>query len=156
MADIRFSAAVARVVTAAIVPGLARWTERQERRLNAESAPLEPIHREFADALGIPKPGRVRVAVVTKIPVPVPDGFVRIARRLGLPVFHPAAMALGNLVAVTRDEPALIRHELVHVAQYVRLGGHRPFLRRYVFECLRHGYRDAPLEIEARERSRKP
>ena len=42
-------------------------------------------------------------------------------------------------------------HELVHVMQYERLGGVRPFLRAYVYECLRFGYAAAPLELEAVE-----
>ena len=40
-------------------------------------------------------------------------------------------------------------HELAHVAQYERLGGILPFLRRYLFECLIAGYSVALLEQEA-------
>jgi hypothetical protein len=43
----------------------------------------------------------------------------------------------------------LIVHELAHVAQYERLGGILPFLRKYLFECLTVGYAAAPLELEA-------
>ena len=43
----------------------------------------------------------------------------------------------------------LIVHELAHSAQYERLGGILPFLRRYLFECLTVGYAAAPLEVEA-------
>ncbi len=44
---------------------------------------------------------------------------------------------------------ALIVHELAHTAQYERLGGILPFLRKYLFECLTTGYSEAPLEQEA-------
>ncbi len=43
----------------------------------------------------------------------------------------------------------LLVHELVHVAQYERLGGIKPFLQRYLDECLKYGYPQAPLEQEA-------
>ena len=43
----------------------------------------------------------------------------------------------------------LIVHELAHVAQYERLGGILPFLRKYLFECLTVGYAAAALELEA-------
>jgi len=44
---------------------------------------------------------------------------------------------------------ALIAHELVHTAQYERLGGILPFLRQYLFECVTIGYPEAPMEQEA-------
>jgi hypothetical protein len=40
-------------------------------------------------------------------------------------------------------------HELVHTAQYERLGGIVAFLRKYLSECATSGYRAAPLEEEA-------
>ena len=46
-------------------------------------------------------------------------------------------------------DPRVLRHEAAHVAQYRRYGlvG---FLTRYAWWHLRYGYRDNPLEIEAR------
>ena len=49
-----------------------------------------------------------------------------------------------------RERP-LIAHELVHAAQYERLGGILPFLRQYLVECLTIGYANAPMELEAAE-----
>lgn len=46
----------------------------------------------------------------------------------------------------TREGLALLAHELVHVGQYRRGATWLTFLLSY----LRHGYRDSPLEIEAR------
>jgi hypothetical protein len=37
----------------------------------------------------------------------------------------------------------------VHTAQYERLGGIVPFLRKYLFECVTIGYPQAPMEQEA-------
>jgi len=47
-----------------------------------------------------------------------------------------------------RSDQTMIIHELGHTAQYERLGGFEPFLRRYIFECLTIGYPEAPLEQE--------
>lgn len=44
---------------------------------------------------------------------------------------------------------SLMRHELVHVAQFARYGT-LGFLVRYLSQCVRYGYRHAPLEREAR------
>ena len=65
---------------------------------------------------------------------------------------EPGGMALGKGIYILEGHSRVLRHELVHVAQYQQLGGIGPFMRRYLVECLTHGYADAPLEVEAREK----
>jgi len=48
----------------------------------------------------------------------------------------------------------LIIHEVVHVAQYERLGGIAGFLNQYLQECIRFGYPQAPMGQEAIKYSR--
>jgi purine-cytosine permease-like protein len=43
----------------------------------------------------------------------------------------------------------LIRHEQAHWAQWQRMGTVR-YYATYIWQVLRHGYRNAPMEIEAR------
>ena len=43
----------------------------------------------------------------------------------------------------------MIRHERVHWAQYQRMGLIR-FYTAYIYGRLRYGYRDHPMEVEAR------
>ena len=76
-----------------------------------------------------------------------------------------SAITIGPVISVRRhaaDDARLLRHELVHVEQWRRLG-FVGFLVRYVGSYLRwrlrgHGhwdaYRHIPLEIEADWRSR--
>lgn len=76
-----------------------------------------------------------------------------------------AAITIGRLVSVrarSAGNARLLRHELVHVAQWRRLGA-CGFLRRYLWAYLRwrahgHGHHDAyrriPLEVEAEWRAR--
>lgn len=74
-------------------------------------------------------------------------------------------MTLGSLVLVRRravGQARLLRHELVHVEQWRRLGVLR-FLRRYLGSYVRWrlrghahlpAYRRIPLEVEAEWRAR--
>lgn len=48
------------------------------------------------------------------------------------------------------DSERLRRHEMAHWAQYEKMGAVM-FYVRYVWLSLRHGYRNNPMEIEARE-----
>lgn len=146
-------APLAHVLADGLAPSVARWSAGRERHIAAIGTPLRPGLQTFAGELGITDPEQIRVHITPRIPLPAPAPLVRFAKRIGLPVFHPAGMALGRAITAVNSENTLLRHELVHVAQYQRLGGHRPFMRRYLFECLHHGYLDSPLEIEARERS---
>ena len=89
---------------------------------------------------------------VKSVPLPAPRPLVKLASRWGIPVFEPAGMALGRGIYLLDGHSRILRHELVHVAQYQRLGGIEPFMRRYLTECLTVGYLNSPLEIEAREK----
>jgi hypothetical protein len=76
-----------------------------------------------------------------------------------------AAITLGRVIIVREraaDDPHLLRHELVHVEQWQRLGVPR-FLQQYLGSYVRSrlqglGHRSAylriPLEVEAEERAR--
>ncbi len=57
---------------------------------------------------------------------------------------------LGIFILAERiNEAPLIRHELAHWAQYQRMGFFR-FTWAYLTGLIRHGYRNHPMEIEAR------
>lgn len=68
-----------------------------------------------------------------------------------------AAVALGRTILVRPGVPVdarLLRHELVHVAQWSRAPFTFPF--RYMRAHIRHGYGDNPYEVEARAAERHP
>lgn len=62
-----------------------------------------------------------------------------------------AAVTLGRTIIVHPDvhlSDRLLRHELAHVRQWQRAP--LTFPVRYVWQHLKHGYRDNPYEVEAR------
>jgi hypothetical protein len=144
---------LALTLVSGVAPATARWAQDQERRILAEGKPLEGEALEFARTLEIEEPEGVRVLEVDRVPMPVPQPVVRLAQKWGLPVVNPAGMTLGRGIYILPGYDWVVPHELVHVAQYQRLGGIEPFMKVYIRECLVHGYFDAPLEVEARERS---
>jgi len=141
------------VLADGLAPSVTRWAEGQERRILREGSPLDSASLEFARSLGIREPETVRVLRIGRIPLPVPEFWVRLGRRLGLPIFSPGGMALGRGIYLLHGQDHSLRHELVHVAQYERLGGISRFMRLYLRECLEDGYAAAGLEREACLRS---
>lgn len=115
---------------------------------------LDPSNLQFARELGIQHAKEVRVMRVSRIPLPVPAWLLGTAARWRLPVFAPGGMALGQGIYLLHGQDHSLPHELVHVAQYERLGGIGAFMRCYLYECLTCGYAKADLEREARLRSR--
>lgn len=147
----------ARILADSLAPPLARWSRMRERQILRHGVPLPPDLADFARGLGIDEPAAIKIERTDRVPPPVPGWLTTLAIKLGLPVFRPSGMTLGRGISAVSMDPALLRHELVHVLQYQQLGGHAAFMHRYVEECLRFGYRAAPLEVEARERSsRRP
>ncbi len=68
------------------------------------------------------------------------------------------ALTLGNSIHLhnVKKEDFLknqkwVCHELVHVMQYQRYGKVR-FIWKYIYESLRFGYHNCPMEVEARNR----
>lgn len=147
---------ITRLLAMILAPAAALWSRVRETGILRRGKPLPTEALAFARMLGIASPETIRVEVVDEVPLPLPRFLARAARAVGLPVMTAAGMSLGRGICVRSLDPRLLRHELVHALQYQRLGGHRAFMRRYVAECLSHGYDAAPLEIEAREKSAAP
>ena len=92
------------------------------------------------------------VAEVTTIPRPSQPQLRAACDAIDFLTPATRGLTLGHGIFIRSDcwrDRLLIVHELVHSAQYERLGGILPFLRRYLFECLTVGYSTAPLELEA-------
>jgi hypothetical protein len=96
-------------------------------------------------------------------PFGVPDGVViragswipRIGGWLSGHDQPATAVTLGSTIIVHPAAPLtrrLLQHELAHVRQWRQ----RPvtFPLRYIWQHLRHGYRDNPFEVEARAAER--
>lgn len=146
--------ALVRLLLPLLVPVAAAWVNRQERRILQAGVPLTAAQLADARALGIAEPERVRVLALPQIPLP--SG--RVVRRVGLWTGTLSTEAVGMamrygvfLRVPHQGDRRLLAHELTHTRQYERLGGIRPFLRRYLYECLTVGYYAAPLEWEAIE-----
>jgi hypothetical protein len=135
-----------------LLPLAARWAEALEKRILREGVPLSLEEMRDAETVGVRRPERVRLLCLARIPRP--DDLTLRSAAAAVQFLTPATrgLALRYGIFVRHDcwrERALIAHELVHTAQYERLGGIEPFLRQYLYECLTIGYPAAPMEQEA-------
>lgn len=136
-----------------LLPLATAWVRRQERRILAEGVPLGPAQLGDARALGVAMPERIRLLCLPQIPLPSGALVRKIGQRTGLLSTEAVGMSMrhGIFLRTPHDtDRRLLAHEMTHTLQYERLGGIRPFLRQYLWECLTVGYHAAPLEREAR------
>jgi hypothetical protein len=107
---------------------------------------------QVASAVGVAHPQRVRVLRVGRIPFPGGHPIDHLARQLGLPGLDVDGVTLGHGIFMRRDAATLrlLAHECRHVAQFEAAGSLRAFLADYLRQVSRHGYADAPYEVDAR------
>jgi hypothetical protein len=136
----------------ALLPLTAAWVKQEEARILREGVALTESQRADARAVGVFQPERVRVLVVPRIPMPQHPALVVAGTQAGLLGGETLGLSLryGIYLKVGYESGhGLLAHELVHTAQYERLGSPQAFLRQYLGECLAFGYPAAPLEQEA-------
>jgi len=135
-----------------ILPIAAQWAAEQERQALCQGVPLSEAEMADAKAIGVSSPGRVRLLRAAIIPVPAHPLLRAAAASMNFLGAAPRGLALNYGIFIRADHwrnRALIAHELVHTAQYQRLGGILPFLQTYIYQCATVGYSNSPLETEA-------
>jgi hypothetical protein len=137
-----------------LLPFAVQWAADQERRALCEGVSLNETEMSDAKAIGVRNPERVRLMRVQNVPVPAHPMLRAAAASINFLASSPSGLALEYGIFVRSDrwrDRTLIAHELVHTAQYQRLGGILPFFQTYIYQCATVGYRNAPLEREAVE-----
>ena len=141
-----------------LLPLACTWAEEQERLILTTGVRLSPEQLVDAKHIGVLHPEQVRLGIVHEIPTPQHPALKTAAELTGLISPLTAGLTLRYGIFIRSDhwcERRLVVHELAHTAQYERLGGVEPFLRRYLQECLSIGYPAAPLEQEAKKIERE-
>ena len=135
-----------------LLPLAAAWAAEEEQKILRNGVPLSEREIRDARAIGVQSRDRVRLLRVATIPRPSQPQLRAACDAIDFLTPATRGLTLGHGIFIRSDcwrDRLLIAHELAHVAQYERLGGILPFLRRYLFECLTVGYSASPLELEA-------
>ena len=135
-----------------LLPLAATWATEQEQKIVRDGVPLSEKEVDDAHAIGVQSSDRIRLLQVETIPRPSQPQLKAACDAIDFLTPATRGLTLGHGIFIRSDcwrDRSLIVHEFAHVAQYERLGGILPFLRKYLFECLTMGYAAAPLELEA-------
>jgi hypothetical protein len=135
-----------------LLPVACLWAEKQELLMIEEGMPLTEAGLADARRAGVVQPEKIRVIRTETLPQPENEDVLFIAKRIGLFGPRSAGLSVGYGICLRHgfwDDRLTLVHECVHVAQYEKLGGIRPFLSCYLRECIEPGYPFGRLEQEA-------
>ncbi len=135
-----------------ILPQAIAWAEAQSLLAIRAGRPLDAHQCCLASAVGVAYPERVRVLAVGTIPLPTEPVLRQAAGELGVLGQGVVGLTLGYAILVLQGRLTrpVLAHELRHVAQFEESGSLAVFLGEYLRQVLAYGYRDAPMEVEAR------
>jgi hypothetical protein len=135
-----------------LFPEAVGWVTNMELALLGIGQRLHALHRQVGQVIGISDLNRIRVAVLSEIPLPKHDELAQIAQEHGLISNTTTGMTFGHAILLkdrAYDLEAVV-HELVHVLQYERFGGIKEFLEAYIPEIIYPPYYpNGPLERDA-------
>ena len=140
-------------------PLASQWAKRQEAYILAHGVPLTPDQTADARRAGVNDPGRVRVLVVNRIPLPDDKELAEAARRAQIITDASRGVAIGYGIIIRADswrDRELLLHQLAHIAQCERSGGLDNFVGEYLQD--RYSSRNfslGSLEDEARSLARE-
>lgn len=135
-----------------VLPHAIAWADFQANHVATFGVPLPKWLQIVAQRVGVRKPELIRVKLVDQIPLPEEPLLRRAALQSGL--LRPGTVGLtvgyGIFIVSGYDNVRLISHECRHVYQYEMLGSIDRFLPIYLQQIIEFGYRNAPLEVDAR------
>ena len=135
-----------------MLPLAVAWAEQQENYILQNGILLTTSQVTDARLVAVVNPEKVRLLKVNQIPLPSEPSLRTAAQMIGLITMNTIGLTLKYGVFIRKDfwnDRKIVIHELVHVAQYERLGGIARFLQKYLQECISIGYPQAPMEQEA-------
>jgi hypothetical protein len=139
-----------------LLPVAYAFAEKQELIIIEEGVPLTEAELSDARRVGVMQPEKIRVIRAETLPQPENEDVLFIAKRIGLYSPRSSGLTVGYGICIRHgfwDDRQVLVHECVHVAQYEKLNGIRPFLNVYLRECIEPGYPFGRLEQEAILRS---
>jgi hypothetical protein len=135
-----------------LLPKAVAWAQEEESRAATTGRALTSDEITLAQKVGVVNSELIRVQSCDRLPMPSDPSLQVAAIQTGLLGPGMVGLTLGHTVFVCRGHETrrLLAHEFRHVFQYEQSGSIAEFLPVYLQQIVTVGYRNAPLEIDAR------
>ncbi|MEE9373094.1 MAG: hypothetical protein V3V00_08585 [Saprospiraceae bacterium] len=128
------------------------WTKRKEKYISDNGRSLNMYEIQIAKRLKIQNVTKIKILSVARITHPLSGTFSFLKLLTRAVISEPIGLTLGYSILIQKSNSykvELIAHELVHIKQYEEKGSHVHFLKEYISQCIKYGYNNCPIEIEA-------
>lgn len=138
--------------SAEAIEAVIAWAEQMEELILRDGEALSDREKMFARIAGVAAVDKVRVLVVSHIRPPENKALQDLAASLGFDFREMEGLTLGHGILIKEGcvTEQLLAHELRHVHQVEQHGSLAHFLTQYVKELADYGYKNSPLEKDAR------
>jgi hypothetical protein len=128
------------------------WASQQIANGYTNAHPLSEQQSLIARRVGVVSTGNVRLIEIEKLSRPQSTTAQMAMQQTGLLGPGTLGLTLGYLVFVDLGglSRQLLAHEFRHVAQFEQAGSLEAYLSQYIDQVLAFGYRQAPMEVDAR------
>ncbi len=136
-----------------LLPKVIDWAEMRSAEICSSGKGLTERGESIARAVGVSHPEKIRISIVSSIPIPDDPMLQKVAIETGLlgPDTNGLTLGYGIYILAGKNTDELLSHECRHVYQYETFGSIRGFMPIYLQQIAQYGYEDAPLEIDARQ-----
>ena len=136
-----------------LLPKVIGWAEKQSAEICSSGMTLSERGQSIAKAAGVIHAEKIRISIVSSIPIPDDPVLQKVAIESGLLGPDTAGLTLGYGIYIRagKGSAQLLSHECRHVYQYETFGSIGEFMPIYLQQIARYGYEDAPLEVDARK-----
>lgn len=139
-----------------MLPRAIEWAKTVSAQIEQNGITLNERGLNLARAVGVSHPERIRLAIVSALPVPPDPALAQAAISVGLLGPNSLGITLGYSVIVKHgyQSPRLLSHEFRHVHQYEQGGGLHAMIPVYLGQIVEFGYENSPMEVDARAHER--
>lgn len=136
-----------------LLPKAIDWAEKRSAEICSSGVALTEREKRIAMAVGVTNPEKIRISIVSSMPIPDDPMLQKVAIETGLLGPDTAGLTLGYGIYILADHKTneLLSHECRHVYQYETFGSIGEFMPIYLQQIAQDGYEDAPLEVDARQ-----
>ena len=135
-----------------LTPMAIAWAEERASEIAASGQPLTEEGLALARKVGVAAPEKVRLLLVSRLPLPTEPNLRHAALQTGLLGPNMVGLTLGHGIYICHghNSARLLSHELRHVQQYEQAGSIANYLPQYLQQIVEFGYTGSPFEVDAR------
>ena len=136
-----------------LLPKVIDWAEKRSAEICSSGKGLTEREESIARAVGVTHPEKIRISIVSSIPIPDDPMLQKVGIETGLlgPDTTGLTLGYGIYICAGKATDRLLSHECRHVYQYETFGSIEAFMPIYLQQIAQYGYEDAPLEKDARQ-----